>query len=77
VPEWYVMVGVQVAPGDVVALRVALAPGATDVGSAVMVTKREAAGGAVTAGVVGAEVTRAVGAAVAAAFVGEAPSGMP
>lgn len=65
-----------VAPGEVRADSVALAPGLTDAGRLVMLTESEATGGAVRIGVVGAEVTRAVGATVAAGFVGETPSGM-
>jgi hypothetical protein len=55
-----VIVGVQVAPGDVLAFSVALAPGVTDGVRLVMVTKSEATGGAVTIGVAGGDVTTGV-----------------
>jgi hypothetical protein len=67
---------VQVAPGEVAATSVALAPCATDAGRLVTPTEREPVG-VVTTGVAGGSVTSAVGVAVAAGFVGELTSAMP
>jgi len=81
-----VTLALHVAPGDVTATSVALAPWLTDAGRLVMWTESEATGGEVTMGVaggavlggvvLGGAVTAVVGAAVAAGFVEEAPSGM-
>jgi hypothetical protein len=81
VPEAYVTLALQLAPGEVTAISVALAPCPIDAGRLVMRTENEVTGGDVTTGVEGCAVTRAVGAAVAAAvvagFVGELVSAIP
>ena len=75
VPEPYVTLAPQVAPGEVAAVMVALAPGAIDAGKLVMVTVRVADGAVATgeAAAVGA----AVGATTMAGFVAELVSAMP